>query len=201
MKLKQFILPILLICTLLLPARVQATGALETVKTNVNKVLEILRDPTRKSQFAKEIKEDRIRPVFKEMFDDVELSKRTLGRNWTALNSAQQEEFVTLFRRILENAYADKILSYTNEQVVFDRETAIAPNRVEVYTRVITSSKQIPVVYRVILKDGTWRVYDVVIENVSLVQNYRSQFNDILAKDTPEKLLETMRKKLQEKKS
>ncbi|MCX7982981.1 MAG: ABC transporter substrate-binding protein [Syntrophales bacterium] len=194
---------VLIFCvfTFFFPEWATATSALETVRVNVNKVLEILRDPTRKSQFAKEIKEDRIRPVFKEMFDDVELSKRTLGRNWTSLNSAQQEEFVTLFRRILENAYADKILSYTNEQVVFDREVTIAPNRAEVYTRVITSSKQIPVVYRVIFKDGTWKVYDVVIENVSLVQNYRSQFNDILSKETPEKLLETMRKKLQEKKA
>lgn len=174
---------------------------METVRKNVNQVLEILRDPSRKAQFAKEIKEDRIRPIFKEMFDDVELSKRTLGRNWSILKPNQQEEFVTLFRRILENAYADKILSYKNEEVVFDRESMIGPNRAEVYTRVITSSKQIPVVYRVILKDGTWRVYDVVIENVSLVQNYRSQFNDILSKDTPEKLLEIMRNKLREKKS
>lgn len=200
MKARHLILLLLIVITLW-PGQAPAVSALETVRENVNKVLEILRDPARKSQFAKEIKEDRIRPVFKEMFDDVELSKRTLGRNWASLNPAQQTEFVTLFRRILENAYADKILSYTNEQVVFDRETAIAPNRAEVYTRVITSSKQIPVTYRVILKDGTWKVYDVVIENVSLVQNYRSQFNDILAKDTPEKLLEIMRKKLQEKKS
>jgi len=191
----------LLMLLFLFPATTLAATPLETVRANVNKVLEILRDPTRKAQFAKEIKEDKIRPVFKDMFDDVELARRTLGRNWTSLNPSQQEEFVTLFRRVLENAYADKILSYKNEQVVFDRETMIATNRAEVYSRVITSSKEIPVIYRVILKDGTWRVYDVVIENVSLVQNYRSQFNEILAKNKPDNLLEILRNKVKEKKS
>ena len=66
----------------------------------------------------------------------------------------------------------------------------------EVQSKIITSSKEIPVFYRVILKDGKWKVYDVVVENVSLVQNYRTQFNDILAKDNPEKLLEVLRNKV-----
>ncbi len=184
-----------------IPAMLYAVTALETVRTNVDKVLEILRDPNRKAELAKEIKEDRLRPVFKEMFDEVELAKRTLGRHWSSLNPAQQQEFVTLFRRVLETAYADKLLSYTNERVVCERESAIGSNRAEVYTWVISSSKQIPVTYRVILKDGTWKVYDVVIENVSLVQNYRSQFSEILAKNTPEKLLEILRNKVREKKS
>lgn len=184
-----------------IPAMLYAVTALETVRTNVDKVLEILRDPNRKAELAKEIKEDRLRPVFKEMFDEVELAKRTLGRHWSSLNPAQQQEFVTLFRRVLETAYADKLLTYTNERVVCERESAIGSNRAEVYTWVISSSKQIPVTYRVILKDGTWKVYDVVIENVSLVQNYRSQFSEILAKNTPEKLLEILRNKVREKKS
>jgi len=171
------------------------------VRANVDKVLEILRDPNRKAELAKEIKEDRLRPVFKNMFDEVELAKRTLGRHWSSLNPAQQQEFVTLFRRVLENAYADKLLSYTNERVVCERESPIGTNRVEVYTWVITSSKQIPVTYRVIFKEGTWKVYDVVIENVSLVQNYRSQFSEILAKNNPEKLLEILRNKAREKRS
>jgi phospholipid transport system substrate-binding protein len=68
----------------------------------------------------------------------------------------------------------------------------------EVQTKVITSSKEIPIFYRLILKDGAWKVYDVVVENVSLVLNYRTQFNDILAKDTPEQLLEVLRKKVKE---
>ena len=99
---------------------------------------------------------------------------------------------------MLEKAYIDKILSYTNEKIVFDKETMLSENQGEVQTRIVTSSKTIPISYRMIMKDGTWKVYDVVIENVSLVQNYRTQFNDILAKNTPEQLLETLRKKVKE---
>ena len=69
-------------------------------------------------------------------------------------------------------------------------------NQAEIQTRIVTASKEIPIFYRVILKDGKWKVYDVVVENVSLVENYRSQFNDILETDTPEQLLEILRKKV-----
>jgi len=72
----------------------------------------------------------------------------------------------------------------------------LSETQAEVQTRVITSSKEIPISYRAILKDGSWKVYDVVIENVSLVLNYRTQFNEILAKNTPEQLLEILRKKV-----
>jgi phospholipid transport system substrate-binding protein len=130
------------------------------------------------------------------MFNDVELSRRALARNWNNMNAAQRQEFVQLFRQVLEKAYADKILSYSSEKIVFDRENLLSENQAEVQTRIITSSKEIPVSYRVILKDGDWKVYDVVVENVSLVQNYRTQFNDILAKNTPEQLLEILRKKV-----
>jgi phospholipid transport system substrate-binding protein len=102
---------------------------------------------------------------------------------------------------VLEKAYADKLLAYTNEKVLFDREVRITDTRVEVRTRIVTSSKEIPINYRVLQGGGTWKVYDVVIENVSLVQNYRSQFSDILSKNTPEQLLETLRKKVKDQKS
>jgi phospholipid transport system substrate-binding protein len=130
------------------------------------------------------------------MFDDVELSKRTLSRNWNSLNVAQRQEFVPLFRQVLEKAYIDKILAYTNEKVVFESETMVSATQAEVPTKIVTSSKEIPITYRVLLKGGVWKVYDVVVENVSLVLNYRTQFNDILAKNTPEQLLEILRKKV-----
>ncbi|MDO9585664.1 MAG: ABC transporter substrate-binding protein [Syntrophales bacterium] len=177
---------------------VYAGVPLNTVQANVNKVLDVLRDPALKAKLAKEIKKDKLRPMYKRMFDDVELSRRALARNWNNMNAAQRQEFVQLFRQVLEKAYADRILSYTSEKIVFDRETLLSENQAEIQTRIITSSKEIPVSYRVILKDGEWKVYDVVVENVSLVQNYRTQFNDILAKNTPEQLLEILRKKVKE---
>ncbi len=176
---------------------VYAAGPLDAVRTDVNKVLDVLRDPKLKGASAKEIKKEKLRAIYDQMFDEVELSRRTLARNWNTMNDSQRREFIRLFRDVLEKAYIDKILAYTNEKITFDRETMTSDNLAEVQTRIITTTaKEIPITYRVIQKAGTWKVYDVVVENVSLVMNYRSQFNDILAKNTPDQLLEILRKKV-----
>lgn len=180
----------------LITSAVYAGAPLDAVKANADKVLDVLRDPKLKAPSAKEIKKEKLRVIYVNMFDEVELSRRSLGMNWNKLNNDQRQEFVKLFEQVLEKAYADKILAYTNEKIEFTKESMISGNLAEVRTKVITASKEIPINYRVIMKDGTWKVYDVVIENVSLVQNYRTQFNDILAKNTPEQLLEILRKKV-----
>ena len=181
---------------LLLSLPVYAGAPMDAVQANVNKVLEVLRDPKLKAESAKEAKKEKLRPIYDIMFNKVELARRSLAQNWNNLNPAQREEFVQLFRQVLEKAYIDKILAYTNEKIVFDRETMLSGKQAEVQTRIITSSKEIPIFYRLILQDGSWKVYDVVVENVSLVLNYRTQFNDILAKNKPEQLLEILRKKV-----
>ena len=181
---------------LLLSLPVHAGAPMNTVQANVDKVLEVLRDPKLKAESAKETKKEKLRSIYDGMFDQVELSRRTLAQNWNNLNTAQRKEFVQLFKQVLEKAYMDKILAYVNEKVVFDREVQVSGTIAEIQTTIITSSKKIPVYYRVILKGGEWKVYDVVIENVSLISNYRTQFNDILAKNTPEQLLEILRKKV-----
>lgn len=181
---------------LLLSLPVHAGVPMNTVKANVDKVLEVLRDPKLNAESAKETKKEKLRSIYDGMFDQVELSRRTLAQNWNNLNPAQRKEFVQLFRQVLEKAYIDKILAYVNEKVLFGKEVQLSETKVEVQTTINTSSKNIPVYYRVILKDGEWKVYDVVIENVSLISNYRTQFNDILAKNTPEQMLEILRKKV-----
>jgi phospholipid transport system substrate-binding protein len=183
---------------ILISAPVHAATPLETVRTEVNKVLDALRNKGLKEEAKKET----LRLVYKEMFDQVELARLSLGNNWNKLTEAQRQEFVELFQQVLEKAYADKILAYTDEKILYDREVPISKNRVGVQTRVVTKSKEIPIIYRVVQEsDGTWKVYDVVVENVSLVMNYRSQFNDILSKNKPEQLLEILRKKVKDQKS
>jgi phospholipid transport system substrate-binding protein len=179
-------------------APVHAATPLETVQTEVNKVLDALRNKGLKESAKKET----LRLVYKEMFDQVELARLSLGNNWNKLTEAQRQEFVELFQQVLEKAYADKILAYTDEKILYDREVPISKNRVGVQTRVVTKSKEIPIIYRVVQEsDGTWKVYDVVVENVSLVMNYRSQFNDILAKNKPDELIDILRKKVKDQKS
>ncbi len=187
-------LSILMLFLISLP--VYAGAPLDAVKVNADQVLDILRDPKLKAASAKEMKKDKLRAIYVNMFDEVELARRSLGMNWNKLNTTQRQEFVKLFEQVLEKAYADRILAYTNEKVEYTKESMISGNMAEVRTKVITASKEIPIYYRVILKDAAWKVYDVSIENVSLVQNYRTQFNDILAKNTPEQLLEILRKKV-----
>jgi phospholipid transport system substrate-binding protein len=182
----------------LISAPVYAATPLETVRTEVNKVLDVLRNKGIKEAAKKEA----LRSVYAEMFDQVELARWSLGNNWNKLTEAQRKEFIDLFEQVLEKAYVDKILAYTDEKITFDREVPISKTRVEVQTRVVTKSKEIPINYRVVQEsDGTWKVYDVVVENVSLVMNYRSQFNDILSKNKPEQLLEILRKKVKDQKS
>ena len=176
---------------------VSAGAPLDTVQTNINKVLDVLRDPKLKTESAKEIKKEKLDALYEQLFDEVELSRRSLGGNWNKLNPAQRQEFIHLYRQMLEKAYLDRILSYTNEKIVFSKEIMLSNNHAEVQAKLITSSREIPVFCRVIQKDGVWKVYDVGAENVSLVQNYRSQFNSILANHTPDQMLEMMRKKVE----
>jgi phospholipid transport system substrate-binding protein len=192
---KRYFFSLSILIFLLFPLPAQAAEPLATVQAEVNKVLDVLRDKT----LTTEAKREKLRNLYSEMFDEVEMARRTLGANWKKLNPAQQEEFVRLYRQVLEKAYINKILSYTDEKIVFARASMLSDNLAEVQTKIITSSQEIPLNYRVFLKDGTWKVYDVVIENVSLILNYRSQFESILAKNTPEQLLEILRKKVQEK--
>ena len=196
MKRNFIVLCVLISLFLFAPA--WAGAPLDTVQLNVNKGLEVLRDPRLKAESAKEAKKEKLRLIYNNLFDDIELGKRTLSRNWNRLNTAQRQEFVKLFRQVLEKAYVDKILDYTNEKIIFDKEITLSETQAEVQTKIVTASKEIPIYYRVILKEGHWKVYDVVVENVSLVLNYRTQFNDILSKNPPEHLLETLREKVKE---
>lgn len=181
---------------LILCVPVYAGAPMTAVEATVNRVLDVLRDPKMKGPSAKSAKAEKLRVIYKDMFDEMEFSRRTLQRNWNKFTPDQRKEFVDLFEKILEKAYLDKILEYSNEKIVFHKETMASDDKAEIQSKIVTSSKEIPIYYRMILKNGKWKVYDVVVENVSLVQNYRTQFNDILASGTPEKLLESLRKKV-----
>ena len=107
---------------------VYAGAPLDSVKKCVNEVIDILGNPKLKAESAKEIKKEKLRVLYKEMFDEIEFSKRTLTRNWNKFTPAQRKEFVNLFEQMLEKSYADKVLSYTNEKVEFYKETMLSDN-------------------------------------------------------------------------
>lgn len=195
---KKYILALSLLIVFILSASAVAGEPTAAVEASVNQVLDVLKDPQLKGPNAKNIKTEKLRVIYKSMFDEIEFSRRTLTRNWRNFTPAQRREFVELFEQVLEKSYLDKILDYSDEKIVFYKETMFAKDKAEVQSKIITSSKEIPIDYRTILRDGKWKVYDVVVENVSLVQNYRTQFNEILADGTPEDLLNILRKKVKD---
>lgn len=178
------------------PIQVQAGAPLDTIKSRVNQLLAVLKDPALQGESVTELKKKRLWPIFDNTFDYMELSKSTLSRNWDKLKPDQQQEFMKLYKALLEKVYMNTILSYKDQEVVFGRERGLGQDKVEVESKLISGSNEIPIHFRMILKSGGWWVYDIVIENISLVANYRSQFNRILTKESPEAMLVALRKKV-----
>jgi len=192
---KRFLAAALAVIFLVAPLAAGADTPLATAEMHANNVLDVLRDPSLKGEAMKKRRQDRIREISEKMFDFTELSRRTLAQNWNLFNDRQKKEFIELYKSVLESAYVDKIMSYTDEKIVFQKEAALGDKTSEVRSVVVTRKADIPINYRMIRTDSGWRVYDVVVEGVSLVNNYRSQFREILINKTPDDLLETLRKK------
>jgi phospholipid transport system substrate-binding protein len=180
----------------IIPFHAFAGPALDMVSTNANSVLDVLRDPKLKGESGKKVKEQRVEAAADKLFDYVELSKRTLGLNWNKLSMDQRKEFVELFKTLLRNTYIDRITAYTNEKVSFTKEVPLTETTTEVQSVVERGNARIPINYRVIKKGNDYMVYDVVIEGVSLVSNYRTQFREILGNNPPQVLIDTLRKRV-----
>jgi phospholipid transport system substrate-binding protein len=177
------------------PVSAFAASPLESIQPQVDRALEVLRDPVLKAESAKGVKEKKIWTILDGVFDYTELSKRTLAQHWKQFSPDQQGEFTRLFGKLLGGVYMDRIIAYKEEKVVFGKVTNLSDKTAEVQSEVVRSSKSIPIHYRMILENGEWKVYDVVIEGVSLVQNYRTQFREILTNKPPENLLKILREK------
>jgi phospholipid transport system substrate-binding protein len=189
---------VVLIFTVLLMIPLQSFAATpkETVETGVNKLLATLGDPAFKAK-AKDEQIAQIGEEIESIFDFKELSRRTLGREWKKMKPEQQKEFVQLFKQLLQGVYADRLLAYSDQKIIFAKETMLKKGRAEVQSFLQTSDgKKIPLFYRLTDKSGSWKVYDVIIEGVSMVKNYRTQFRKILAKNSHEKLLDILRNKV-----
>lgn len=170
-----------------------AADPLATVKADVGQVLDVVRN----ANLSTEAKKEKLRHYYQQMFDTEELSRQSLGMDWRKLSPTQQQEFIHLYGRLLERDYMDKVLSYNNQKIVYIRQTFFSGTRAEVLTKVITPSNEIPINYKMILAGDIWKVYDVVVEGVSLVLNYRSQFRAILENNTPAQMLEIVKKKVE----
>ncbi len=192
----------LMICMLLISSDAVASASpLETIKGPIDELIVILNDPVYKDDLSKARQRDKIWEAVKVIFDFNEISRRALARNIKIFSKEEIKAFIDVFSEFLGSTYIDKIQGeYSNEKIVYLSEEILKKGRALARTKILRETLEIPVDYRLKFVNGGWKVYDIVVEGVSLVKNYRIQFNRILKKESPAQLIERLDKKLKLKK-
>jgi phospholipid transport system substrate-binding protein len=190
-------LPCILLTLLFLGGGLRARAALPTdeIRATTDKILALLNAPDRKTDARQSERRHSIRQELDQRFDWLTIARSSLGRHWAKRTRAQQAEFAGLFSRFLEETYIDKFETYYSD---LDKIDYLGEKIIDDYASVkvqVTTKNQIahPVEYRLQKESSGWRIYDVLIEGVSLVRNYRDQFDEILAKSSYEKLVADLR--------
>jgi phospholipid transport system substrate-binding protein len=194
MKLKILTVTLFLILMGLADLAVAASPT-DAVRGTVDEVVRLLSDPALKSPAQKPRRRQQIKQTVDRRFDYEEMAKRSLP-NWNQLSAAQRREFVGLFSELLEASYAGKLEKYSGEKVTYQTEQ-VDGDRAEVRTQLVRRNDRIPINYR-LLNKSQWLVYDVVIEGVSLVNNYRSQFSRVISESSYPELVRRLRTKVDE---
>ncbi len=180
-------------------AHANADAAKAAMDSAVQQILNYLKDPGYANPATRKNLNKSIERVVYQIFDFGEFSQRTVGTYWSSFNPAQKKAFTDAFAELLFATYLDSLDGYNGETMQYTG--VVSGNngtRAEIRTVVtMKGNKKIPISYRMLPKGGTWRVYDVLIEGVSLVKNYRSQFSDILGKASPEQLTQRVRERAQ----
>jgi phospholipid transport system substrate-binding protein len=174
-----------------------ATAGLPTdqIKATVDKALIVLRDPRFKPAGKTKERRDQLKQILFARFDFTEMAKRALGSNWRRRTPKEQEEFVRLFTELLERAYTNTIESYTDERIAYVGER-LDGTYADVNSKIFTSKgEEFSINYKAHLVGGEWRVYDLVVENISMVNNFRSQFDRVIANSSYEELIRKLRNK------
>jgi len=162
------------------------------VRATLTAVFHILEDPNLKDPAKLMPRRRKLEEVIAERFDYSEMSKRALAAHWTPLTTEQRKEFVDLFKSFLSDRYAGKIEGYSGEKVQYLSER-LEGQYAEVRTKLVSSKVDIPMDYRLINKGGRWYAYDIIVDGVSLVKNYRSQFDKIIRSGSYEELTTRLR--------
>jgi phospholipid transport system substrate-binding protein len=174
------------------------TGALagppsDQLKVGIDKVIHVLADPTLKGTAKAKQRRDTLREITGPLFDWNEMASRSLGQHWQSRTEAERQEFVRLFHDLLERSYFTTVERYNGERVTYGTE-ALQGEQATVRTQVLNKAgQQFPIDYRLIRRGDRWLVYDVLIEGVSLVANYRAQFDQIIRTSSFEKLVDKLK--------
>ena len=166
------------------------------LQKSVDEILKILQSEELKGAEKKEERHQRILSVVEDMFDFREMARSSLGQSWNTLTPEEQDKFVKLFTGLVEQRYIGKIDSYDNQKVVY-KKALVRDDRAMIYTAVVDKDLEVPIVYRMERTGDKWLVYDVKIENVSLIVNYRRDFDSIIRKEQFAGLVEKITKQLE----
>ncbi len=167
----------------------------EQLKAQIDRVIKVLEDPELKKESKTRERKAAVRRIANEIFDFGETAKRSLARHWAPRSAGEREEFVALFADLLERSYISKIELYGGEKISYTAET-LDGDQASVRTKLVTKQEtEIPVEYRMLQRGDRWLVYDVVIEGVSLIANYRVQFNKIITTSSYKELVKKMKTK------
>ena len=181
--------------SVLLPMPSRAGGPTDQVRGTVDKVLIIVRSSHPKSKAPMEAQRAQLVEVIYPRFDFTEMAKRSLGRHWAGRTPEEQRAFVTIFAALLGKSYADNIESYTSQNVLYTRESE-DQNYALVDTKIVGDNQPpLAINYKLHRVDKEWKVYDLVIEDISVVNNYRSQFDRVIARSSFAELVRTMKEK------
>lgn len=171
-----------------------ASAPTEQVKATIDQVMATVTDPKFQGAGKKIERREKLRQVILPRFDFAEMAKRALGNNWNRYPD-KQHEFVTAFTQLLEETYADQIEMANGEKIVYLNERTES-EFAEVDTKVISpKGGETPMTYKLRAVDSEWKVYDIVVENISIVNNYRSQFNRVLGNASLDELIKRMKEK------
>jgi phospholipid transport system substrate-binding protein len=171
-----------------------AGGPTDAMKSMIDEVLKIIRDKELKQPDKTEERRRLLHKTVGDRFDFQEMSRRALGAQWGKLSDAEKQEFVALFRSLLMNSYTEKVETYSGEGVVYVNERT-EKDYAEVRTKLMSGKTELPLDYRMINRDNDWLAYDVVVDGVSLVSNYRGQFTKIIQVSSYSDLVDQLRRK------
>jgi phospholipid transport system substrate-binding protein len=169
-------------------------SAMEAVRQTSEAVIRVLNDESFKKPGRVEERRRQLVQIIGERFSYEEMSKRTLGGQWNKLSPRERQEFIDLFKGLLAKTYVDKIEGYATEQVQYVHERLEA-DFAEVRTRVVSAKGSLPLDFRLVDQGGDWRVYDIVVDGISLVNNYRGQFTRILNQSSYPQLMAKLKER------
>jgi phospholipid transport system substrate-binding protein len=176
-----------------------ASAPTDALKASIDSILEILRNKNLAQTDKKAERRSQIRAIIRNRFDFREMARRSLAANWKKRSSEEQKEFVEIFSDLLQSSYIGKIEGYTDEKITYDKEVLKKKGRYGVVsTTIVAKDVNIPIDYKLILKNDKWWVYDVVVEGVSFISTYRSQYNRVIKRESYAALIEKMKSKLNE---